>query len=1020
MLFAELLEPASETEAVEPEDQRERVGGALTEIVGEVESFGGTVSAVSGTGVVALFGAPESHEDDPERALRAAIGAVASIHKRADGLSLRVGVESGPAFVGSIGGGSSHHYAALGDVVRIAGALQSQAGTASVLVGPATYRATEGIFDWGAAQEVAVYPGANPILANYVQRQKTRRQSEAGRRRLASAAPLVGREAELSAVREALNDATRGSGRVLAVIGEPGLGKTRLVQECRKLFTSWVGGVPGRLPLWLEARAASYGSTQPYGLYQQLLAAWLGIVPEDSERGSRAALERALRATYAGQLDADQTRLLSHVLGIGARSTAALISRLGPEKFQQACFSAVRELLGRIMGHGPTVVVLEDLHWADPTSLRLTETISSLTNEGPLLILVTRRPEPDRGTSTFEKALLSGGEGRLRLELSPLAEGSERELARALLGGGASEEIVSAISEGVDGNPLFMEERVTSLLETKALRRRDEGGWRLDLGAPGQVPEVLDRLVRSRVDRLDPAPREAVIAASVLGPEFSLRDLAPVTDLNGGLLPAVLELCSANLLLEQRQLSEPTYRFRHSLIQDAIYKGLLKQQRRHLHARAASGLEAASPVPEEIAGLLGRHYAMAGEVDRAVHYLELAGDAAAATYANDEAIASYRLALELFSEEPGLATEAVSLWLKLGTLFWRLGDYSEGRAALGEAAARSPAGAPLLEARCYRWLGQLEIEDCRDEDAFAALDKAEEVLQACSEKNSDDWVENWLDLQLSRSNLHYWRNETELQGQVLERARPVVEARAGPWKKADFAVHVAGNRWRARRFAVDDKTIEDVTAARQVVADAGLKIEEFHWHTLGSLLLLYGDLAKARTELEGALDAARQAGDKSLELANLVFLAWAHLRQHDVAGTEKIVQAGSELVRSRTFPSAGMVKALQSWVEWKLGRAAQAERAAIEALDQWRPNMVRYPFCAICLWPLIAVRLAEGRHAAAVEAASELLRPPQMRFPGELEADVALAISAWDNGDAPAAVQALKRALNLAQELRFA
>ena len=114
--------------------------------------------------------------------------------------------------------------------------------------------------------------------------------------------------------------------------------------------------------------------------------------------------------------------------------------------------------------------------------------------------------------------------------------------------------------------------------------------------------------------------------------------------------------------------------------------------------------------------------------------------------------------------------------LKFGALFWRLGDYREGRAALGQAAARSPAGAPLLEARCYRWLGQLEIEDCRDEDAFAALDKAEEVLQACSDKNSDAWVENWLDLQLSRSNLHYWRSETERQGQVLERARPVVEA----------------------------------------------------------------------------------------------------------------------------------------------------------------------------------------------------------------------------------------------------
>ena len=411
VLFAELVEPASETEWVEPEDLRERVGGALTghRQRGRELRRDGQRGVRYGRG--GPFWCPQSHEDDPERALRAAIGAVASVYTRADGLSLRVGVESGPAVVGSIGGGSSHHYAALGDVVRIAGALQSQAGTASVLVGPATYRATEGIFDWGEAQEVAVYPGANPILANYVQRQKTRRQSEAGRRRLAGAAPLVGRDAELSVVREALNDATRGSGRVLAVIGEPGLGKTRLVQECRKLFTSWVGGVPGRLPLWLEARAASYGSTQPYGLYQQLLAAWLGIIPEDSERGSFAALERAPQGDLRRKAGRRPDPFIEPCAWYRRSQRGGSGFRLGPEKFQQACFSAVRDLLGRIVGHGPTVVVLEDLHWADPTSLRLTETISSLTNEGPLLRLVTRRPGARPGHLHFRKGAIERRRG---------------------------------------------------------------------------------------------------------------------------------------------------------------------------------------------------------------------------------------------------------------------------------------------------------------------------------------------------------------------------------------------------------------------------------------------------------------------------------------------------------------------------------------------------------------------------------------------------------------------------------
>ena len=158
-------------------------------------------------------------------------------------------------------------------------------------------------------------------------------------------------------------------------------------------------------------------------------------------------------------------------------------------------------------------------------------------------------------------------------------------------------------------------------------------------------------------------------------------------------MASVQALCSANLLVELRELPEPTYRFRHGLIQDAIYKGLLKQQRRRLHARAASGLEAASTTPEDIAGLLGRHYAIAGEVERGGHYLELAGDAAAAAYANDEAIASYRSALELFAGKPRLLMEAIGLWLKLGALLWRLGRYGEGRAGpLRGGASGAPRG----------------------------------------------------------------------------------------------------------------------------------------------------------------------------------------------------------------------------------------------------------------------------------------------------------------------------------------
>ena len=1018
-LFAELIGPTEVDGRLGPEDVSELVGHALAEIVAEVEGLNGTVSAVSGTGVVALFGAPESHEDDPERALRAALRSKVRVAQPGNGLSLRAGVETGPAVVGLIGG-SGHHYGALGEVMRVAAALQSIANPGSVLVGPATYRATEGLFEWGATEEVIVYPGAKPVPASYLARPKVRRQGE-GKRHLAGAAPLVGRNQELSVLRQSVSEVTAGKGGLLAISGEPGLGKTRLVQETRRLFMAWVRAAAGRLPLWLEGRAASYRCNRPYGLYQQLLCTWVGTTPDETEKVTRHALDRALKATYGAKQDTDQARLLAYVMGIGGQRAESLMTRVGPEKFQAACFSAVRDLLARLMAHGPTVLALEDLHWADPTSLRLTEIISALSAEGPLLIVLTRRPEPDRGTSDFERALIEGASNRsFRLELAPLAAGPEADLTRALLGAGLSDDLVGTISEGAEGNPLFLEERLASLVETNALSRGEDGCWHLDLGSPGQVPDVLDRLVRSRVDRLAPGPRTAVVSASVLGHEFSIGSLALVTDLNGDLSPAVRELCSANLLVELDNLPEPAYRFRHSLIRDAIYQGLLRQQRQHLHARAASGLEAASEAPEKIAGLLGRHYALAGDVERATHYLELAGDAAAATYANDEAIASYRRAIELFADEPPQATQAVQLWLKLGALFWRLGRYDEGRAALREAAKRTPDGTPLLEAQCYRWLGQLEIEDCRDDDAFAALDKAEAVLQACSDKDSQEWVENWLALQASRSNLHYWRAESDLQAVVLERARPLVDARAGPWKKADFLAHVTGHRFRADRFLVDERTIADITAARDIVAQAGLNQEEFHWHTLGFLLVLHGDLTRAETELQGALGAARRAGDKSLELANLVFLGWAYLRQHDVAGVETATHEASELLRTRTFPSAAMVKALQSWVAWKKGQYTDTERLATEALEKWRPNMVRYPFCSICVWPLIAVRLADGRHEEAFDAARELFWPAQMRFPAELEKAVISAISLWDEGSLEKGVSRLAQSLGLAEKLRFA
>ena len=504
VVFAELSSPAGDTgHRLGPEELRELVGGALAHVVAQVEALGGTVTSVSGAGLVALFGAPTSHEDDPERALRAAFRAVSGAGASGEGLSVRAAVETGPAVVGLIGGGASAHYGAVGEVVGVAAALQSVARRASVLVGPATRAATEGLFEWGPTEEVAISPGAKPLRASYLERPKARPAGQAGRRRLAGSAPLVGRATELGVLRDAVRQATVGQGGVVVVAGEPGLGKTRLVSECRKLFIAWVGAASGRLPLWLEGRAASYTSSRPYGLYQQLLSAWVGVAPEEGEVVARPALERAMRAVFGGKVDDERAGLLSQVMGSGPGKARPAFPPLSPEQLQRATFAALVALISRLLVHGPTVLVLEDLHWADPTSLRLTEELSSLTKACPLLLVLTRRPEPDPGVSALEAALGADRDLTVRqLELAPLSPAAELDLARGLLGEGTPEEVADTVSEGAEGNPLFLEERLSSLLETHALVRVEDGSWRLDRRVPGELPEALERLVRSRVDRL--------------------------------------------------------------------------------------------------------------------------------------------------------------------------------------------------------------------------------------------------------------------------------------------------------------------------------------------------------------------------------------------------------------------------------------------------------------------------------------------------------------------------------------
>jgi tetratricopeptide (TPR) repeat protein len=356
-------------------------------------------------------------------------------------------------------------------------------------------------------------------------------------------------------------------------------------------------------------------------------------------------------------------------------------------------------------------------------------------------------------------------------------------------------------------------------------------------------------------------------------------------------------------------------------------------------------------------------------------------------------------------------------------LAWRVGRFDEGRAAYQQAAGVAEDGAePVLGAKSFNGLGALETASHRHQEAVAAFDAAEAILGYCSEKNGDDWTETWLDVQLGRCVLHYWRNEHEAQATVLERARPVAEQRGQPRQKVDFYAAVSMQRGRATRYLVDDSIMADYRAAWDAVVSAGL-FNEMFWvgFNLGFGLLWYGDLAGAQAQLERALDTSRRADDKTLELRCRIYLSLSHLRQHHIGVVKQMAPVAEELARALDFPEyVGMARAMLAWVEWKEGHFPGAEILAQEAQDQWAKCVVHYAWRWAGLWPLAAVRLDAGRVDDAIATAREMLGPDQQRFPAELESALQSALDAWDKGDGEHASITLGQALEIASRLGFA
>jgi class 3 adenylate cyclase/tetratricopeptide (TPR) repeat protein len=702
-LFCDLVGFTASSEVADPEDVDRVLAAYFGVVRAQIEGHGGVVEKFIGDAVVGVFGVPAAHEDDPERAVRAGLRIVEEAEQLVGvgggPLRLRVGINTGEALVRLGVAPASGEGFLTGDAINTAARIESVAPEMGVAVGHATYEATGPVFDYEELEPARLKGKAEPVRVFHAKAPRARFGTDLTR---THDSPFVGREIDLAILKGVFDKTVAASSvQLVTVVGEPGLGKSRIVAE----LGEYVDARPD-LVTWRQGRCLPYGEGITFWALGEILKAHTGILESDPPEDAREKLDRVL--PEGPEREWFRQRLLP-LLGIEATSPAE----------REELFTAWRRFLEGIADERPTVLVFEDLHWADEAMLAFLDHLADLAEGVPLLLITTARPElyehhPDYAT-------------RLRnatpINLAPLSQEETARLVSALLDATVLPvEVQRPILERADGNPLYAEEFVR-LLKDRDLLVRTGSSWELKEGAEVPFPESVQALLAARLDTLEPEAKSLLADAAVIGKVFWAGGVAQMGERDVQAVTGMLrDLSRKELVRRARESSmagEAEYAFRHILARDVAYNQLPRASRASRHVAAADWIE--SKVPgrvEDLADVLAYHYATAfelaraaGETDRAtqlerpaLRFLGLAGERALGldTVA---ALASFEHALAL---APVGHPERAGALARFGGAAFHAGRFADAVEALQEAIASFRTQGDLLAAaRAMGSLGEV-------------------------------------------------------------------------------------------------------------------------------------------------------------------------------------------------------------------------------------------------------------------------------------------------------------------------
>jgi class 3 adenylate cyclase/tetratricopeptide (TPR) repeat protein len=721
VLFVDAVGSTPLAEKLGEEEMYSLMREALSRMSEAVHAYEGHVATFTGDGMMALFGAPIAHEDSARRAVAAALRMQGSLDKYSGEVEqrhgvecrFRVGLNTGPVVVGTVTDDLRMDFTAIGDTVNLAARMEQLADPGSVLVSEDTHQVVADFFECAAVGELAVKGKAGPVRAYRVVREtavRTRFEAAAER----GLSPLVGRSHELAVLQSQVELARQGAGQVVFVSGEAGLGKSRLMLELRRRLAD---------VRWLEGHCVSYGRNSPYLPVVDLLKGAFGIDEGDDD----ARIISRVDEVVSGWEEQAQKRApyLKFLLSVDPGDAAVVT--MDPQERRIEIFEALGALLVQESSRRALVVMVEDLHWADQMSQEALAALMAVVPSAPVLLVLTHRPTYDRPSGAFTV-----------VELEHLGEEESVALTRGVLGVEAlPSDVQRLITAKAEGNPFYIEEVSKSLVEAGVVTRVN-GSYQLQrpleqISIPGTIQEVI----LSRIDRLEHEAKQAIQLASVIGREFTARLLGRISDPEGQLSEILNELKTLELISEKSLFPELAYMFKHALTHDVAYATLLAERRRALHRLVGAAIE-------ELYGdrlaehyeMLAHHYSESQDWQKALDYLEKAGDKATAAYANHDALEFYAQALEVCEVLGEQAVPAsASLAGKRAFVNFGIGDVPGAIADLDRMLAASRRlGNRSLEGTALGYRGLFEVWNNDWERSEATLRSAWAVAEeGCEE-----------------------------------------------------------------------------------------------------------------------------------------------------------------------------------------------------------------------------------------------------------------------------------------------